>query len=249
MFNIIDEENFESSLKKFINIHSLWNINISRIILLKKFLEIVLPNLDDKKNIDIAIIGGDRNEIELMFIKGNSSVRVFGVEDYDYYLDLNVGINDPPHFDLIICNQVIEHIWNINSAFLTFKNMLKKEGLLWITCPCSNMAHGSPEFYSAGYTHTFLDRHASLVGLKKISSGSFGSARMYFFQHIMNRWPTASEFFGPISFFVQNFRSIPKRGMLHKIFWTRIFSVAVDAKFCNKEIINTETYGLFIKHT
>ena len=134
--SILIEEIIESELKEFINLHGLWDINISRIILLKKFKEIVLLKLHDKKKIDIAIVGGNRNEIELMFIKESSSVRVFGIENYDCYLDLNVGANDLTKFDLIICNQVIEHIWNINSAFLTFKNMMKKDALLWITCPC-----------------------------------------------------------------------------------------------------------------
>ena len=170
MLKILNEEINDFELKKFTSLHNLWDVNISRIILLKKFKEIVLPNLSRNKRIDIAIIGGTLNEVELKFISGNYSVKVFGVESYDCYLDLNVEMRDSFQFDLIICNQVIEHIWNINNAFLTFKSMLKKEGLLWITCPCSNMAHGSPDFYSAGYTHTFLDRHASLAGLRKISS-------------------------------------------------------------------------------
>lgn len=39
----------------------------------------------------------------------------FGIEDYDdYYLDLNLNNNEFPEkiFDLVICAQVLEHIWN-----------------------------------------------------------------------------------------------------------------------------------------
>ena len=62
----------------------------------------------------------------------------------------------------------------------------------------------------------------------------------------MNRWPTAKEYFSPVSYFMQNFSSIPKRGILNKIVWTRIAALALDAIFCSKDITNTETYGHFI---
>jgi len=49
----------------------------------------------------------------------STDVTTFGIENQDEYLDLNI-INDikfDKFFHLIICTQVIEHIWNQSTFF------------------------------------------------------------------------------------------------------------------------------------
>lgn len=230
----------ELDLKNFAKKYDLLNTFISRIILLWNFKDLISKNLINKKAVDVAIVGGSLDEIELMFVENKSTVRLFGIENYQTWLDLNITSENKQKFDLVICNQVFEHIWHINNAFLTLKNMLKERGLLWISCPHSNMAHGSPSFYSTGYTNSFLDNHATLIGLQKIKSSSFGSKRIYHYQHVMHCWPTAREYFNPVSYFVFNHKNYFKAKML-----TRIFLAISDSKFTNDELTNTETFGLY----
>ena len=55
------------------------------------------------------------------------------------------------YFDLAICCQVLEHVWNISQAIHNISRLVKISGHVWINVPSSNMKHASPHYYSAGY--------------------------------------------------------------------------------------------------
>jgi SAM-dependent methyltransferase len=159
----------------------------------KQFLE-----SNKKKVYEVAIVGGSPDEPELVTLK-NLGFRVtptyFGIDQNSSFLDLNVSqYIDDDKFDLVLCNQVIEHVWNLENFFVNLSNLVKTGGLLWISCPASNKAHSSPEYYSAGFDSKFLVKNCSRFGFQKIASHNFGSERLYKMTHYSLFWPDKVEY-------------------------------------------------------
>jgi hypothetical protein len=71
-------------------------------------------------------------------------------------------------------------------------------GLIWLNCPASNMPHGSPQYYSAGYSKEFLNEIFTRNAIETLSSGYFGSKRYYFITHALRHWATQPEHSNPV---------------------------------------------------
>lgn len=155
----------------------------------------------------IAVVGGSPSEPELMVVKASFpdlEVQYFGIEalgdevDFVDY-DLNIVQFPNQHFDLVICAQVLEHVWNVQVAIENLRKLLTPDtGLLWINCPASNMFHGSPHYYSAGYSPDMLEKLAISNSLEVLICSSIGSRRMYFFTHALQYWPSRFELDHPV---------------------------------------------------
>ncbi len=155
----------------------------------------------------VAVVGGSPSEPELKVIRNlypDAKVTFFGVEklgnDVEFVeYDLNQNQNPAHNYDLVICSQVLEHVWNIQVAIENLRKLLTPiTGLLWLNCPASNMVHGSPHYYSAGYSPEMLEKLASNNALEVIQIGSLGSRRMYFFTHALQYWPSKFELSHPV---------------------------------------------------
>jgi hypothetical protein len=86
------------------------------------------PLSNVEKNLHIAVIGGSRDEpeLELLKLRGfNLTIKLYGIENYEHHLDLNLPTMDHKFekFDLILCSQVLEHIWNHQNSFKIFENL------------------------------------------------------------------------------------------------------------------------------
>ncbi len=73
---------------------------------------------------NIAIVGGNKNDPEVLLVKKlfvNCQITFLGVEKNPdvNFLDLNKKTMQHKEFDLVICSQVIEHIWNQENFFIT----------------------------------------------------------------------------------------------------------------------------------
>lgn len=155
----------------------------------------------------IAVVGGSPSEPELKVVQNlypDSEVKYFGIEslgdDVDFVtFDLNFIQSSNQQFDLVICSQVLEHVWNVQAAIENLRKLVRPEaGLLWINCPASNMVHGSPHYYSAGYSPEMLEKLAQNNSLEVLGCGSVGSRRMYFFTHALQYWPSKFELAHPV---------------------------------------------------
>ncbi len=172
------------------------NINYGRVLLLNKFEELVKNTNLDKK-LRVAVIGGTHEEPEVILLKKMGyfvETHTFGIEDYDdHYLDLNLNNNEFPdkNFDLVICAQVLEHIWNIECFTDNISKVMTKDTYAFIHCPKSNIHHGHT-FYSAGYSKDFLKEifknHAEIIDL-----GELGTPRLYTSIHLLKHWINAEE--------------------------------------------------------
>jgi hypothetical protein len=60
------------------------------------------------------------------------------------------------------------------------------------------MAHGSPEYFSAGYAPSYLEKNFEMRGFQSLSSGCYGSQRYYKATHLLRLWSTRIEHDHPI---------------------------------------------------
>jgi 2-polyprenyl-3-methyl-5-hydroxy-6-metoxy-1,4-benzoquinol methylase len=157
--------------------------------------------------LDVAVVGGSIDEPELMLLAGlgyEVSVEIFGIDEGDTWLDLNEsydnGVSYLREFDLVLCSQVLEHVWNHSEAIKTLSNLLKPEGFLWLACPASNKSHASPHYYSAGFSPEYLESQVVSSSLNCVSKGQIGTARLYKATHLLPTWLSVNEHVSPFLF-------------------------------------------------
>lgn len=160
----------------------------------------------DRNISNIAILGGSSQdpEVEILMQKfPESKITYLGIENPSndnpwIFLDLNEPMYIEREFDLIVCAQVLEHVWNLEVAFKHIQKISHIGGFIWINCPASNIAHGSPNFFSAGYSPAYLEKNFENLGFGTISLGCLGSMRSYWATHLLRLWPTKREFNHPL---------------------------------------------------
>lgn len=185
-------EEFSSEASKLVR--SMKISNFSRKVLVTQFLDQILPELEKREGaLSLAIVGGDLSEPELLALQKLGiylSVTVLGVETSgESYLDLNIPMeNVQRNFDIVICSQVLEHVWDIDSAFRNLNFLLGPNSLLWISTPASNRFHGSPEYFFAGFSEKLLRKMALKFDFKDVRTGTFGSHRNYLATHSLDIW-------------------------------------------------------------
>jgi SAM-dependent methyltransferase len=203
--------------------------------LTQKLLAHLSAGFQDELMIKIAVVGGSIDEPELKALQAglNTTVHFFGIEKSESenftYLDLNeaspVMGQHAGQFDLILCSQVLEHLWNLPQAFVHFNSLLKSGGAAWVACPYSNFFHGSPHFYSTGYSPELIIKLAESQGMHVPQSGFVGSQRLYRSRHLLAYWLSERQlnhpltsYFGipgsPLAKLLFNFKIIPERIIL-----------------------------------
>ncbi|MBS1730963.1 MAG: class I SAM-dependent methyltransferase [Bacteroidetes bacterium] len=111
-------------------------------------------------------------------------------ENIDVFYD---GKNFPfedNHFDCILCSEVVEHIFNLPEILLEMNRVLKKDGLLLLTCPFVWNEHEVP-FDFARYSQFALKSLLENAGFEIVrfeKSGNFILAItqlkvLYFYNH------------------------------------------------------------------
>jgi SAM-dependent methyltransferase len=172
----------------------------------KKYLE--ESDLTLKDSIKIGIVGGSRNEHELKVLdelRIKYELYILNITgETDYFLDLNSKTNILPSFkfDLVLCSQVLEHIWNIENAIKILKDLSKTDGYIYLNVPFSNMVHRDEisDFCTPGYSSSFLRKNFEHAGLSTINSVDFGTRRLYNSIHLLQIWLYAHELQFPLTF-------------------------------------------------
>ncbi len=175
--------------------NNLYNTNFGRILLLNRF-ENIITSLSLSKKIELAVIGGSKLEPEILLLNNlgySINITTFGIEDEDdVYLDLNKinKFQQEFNFDLLICGQVIEHIWNIENFVKNIFGLMNNSTYSFIHCPKSNIHHGHT-YYSSGYSKEFLMK--IFENTEIISCGELGTPRLYTSIHLLKDWLTTRE--------------------------------------------------------
>ena len=169
-----------------------------------RFNKVIMPLL--ASILDVAIVGGGSVEPELEILKTKEGIGLhfLGIESDAAmssfeYLDLNTAkLTVEKQFDLILCSQVLEHLWDVKQAIENLVKLTKPGGLIWIACPASNFAHGSPDYFSAGYQPDLIANLLNQHNVEILSKGTLGSRRYYFFTHALQTWPTSRQYRFPL---------------------------------------------------
>jgi SAM-dependent methyltransferase len=157
-----------------------------RVITLMQFQEFLRkrPKLIAK----IAVVSGHLSEPELCLITTNAEVKILSFDDNPDKFDLNKDWSLPDWseyqntFDLVLCEQVLEHVLHPKRALENLAVILKPGGLLHVTVPAINNSHGEPFYFYAGFPAKTLAEFATLANLTVLECSSWFSdkgARMY----------------------------------------------------------------------
>lgn len=177
----------------------------ARRLIQNNFREALLQYSNIPKRNKVAIVGGSLAEPEVATLKElgfESSITTFGIDGCDIFLDLNKSnLNLPQNeFDLVLCSQVLEHVWNMDQVFENLTSIVNKQGFIWIGCPTSNMKHegGSTRYYSAGYQAIFVENYLTKFKFRTLYKGEIGSERLYKLTHCKFTWPSEKEYNSPL---------------------------------------------------
>lgn len=202
--------------------------------ILNLFQEHVIP----LQNADwsIGVVGGYDEEPELRFLNSRD-ITFYGIQRNANFnlveFDLNKIQDAAPLHDLVLCSQVLEHVYDAKQALINLASLVKVGGYLWVACPASNYAHGSPEYFSAGYTPQLITKLLEPLGFETLYAEKWGSDRMYFFTHALRYWPTEQEYRNPLRFAVSRY-------LLIHLFW-RLCALFKSRAFTNNLHSATET--------
>jgi SAM-dependent methyltransferase len=119
----------------------------------------------------VAIVSGSLSEPELELIRGYKNLTFLNFEEDANLYDLNKDWSSPDWskyhnaFDLVLCEQVLEHVIDPKQAVQNLSYLLKPGGLLHVTVPAINNSHGEPFYFYAGFPTATLKAFATNAGL------------------------------------------------------------------------------------
>lgn len=176
-----------------------FNLNFSRILCLMNFKFQFLENLTNAQK--IGYIGGEQIDPELTILSNLGKSKIISIGNTstsEIFMDLELANTISQDFDLLICCNVIEHIWNQENFFSNLNQLTTENGYLWMVAPYSDFFHLSPNFYSAGFSPEYLRNMLQLNGYSIINLQLIGSKRLYRFTHLLQEWPNFKQYYNPI---------------------------------------------------
>jgi hypothetical protein len=206
----------------------------------------------------VAVVGGSQRDPEVEWVRRqfrDCAVQFFGIDQGDInpaqftHLDLNEPYSAGNTYDLVHCAHVLEHLWNVQQAIATLVKLCSPGGLIWVNCPASSYAHGSPDYYSAGYQPELIQRLAILEGAQLVESGTIGSSRSYFYEHTLRRWPDRREYESPLLHMSRG-RGGPLRaaGRWARYFPQRLLAATRSGAVSSSPETATQTYVALTRH-
>ena len=150
----------------------------------------------------IAVVGGSLDDHEVRVVGKyfpNAKIEVFGIEKSQNYLDLNEENNIVSKFDLVLCTNVLEHVFHHENFAKNLISLLNPSGEIWCSFPFNDLYHGSPHYYSAGFHPEYLNKLFSRNGAKVKKSKLISSKRGYLFTHLLKDWPSEFRYDHPLA--------------------------------------------------
>ena len=161
-------------------------------------------NEPQKKGFKTLLISGESTDPEVQVLLENFELEVVlsGNEsrtDPNYiFLDLNKEHQAKESYELIVCNQVFEHLYDIKNALEVISNLSSSGTVVWLDFPVSTFEHGSPDFYTTGIMPEMISQLGAKYSLETHSKGVIGSERHFLFGHLLKLWPTPRQMKSPL---------------------------------------------------
>lgn len=99
----------------------------------------------------------------------------------------NIPVDDNS-YDIVLCSEVIEHVFNPLEAIKEFKRILKPNGLLILTFPFRSLTHFAPYHFSSGFNKYWVYESCKLYEFKIKELYSYGNHRLHTFQEIIRSY-------------------------------------------------------------
>jgi hypothetical protein len=226
------------------------NISFGRLLVVKEFVRSILPLIEGRSSLEVCVVGGysDEPEIEILRKLGfEVKINTFGIDDSDYFMDLNIVSVDFPkkNFDLILFSQTLEHIWNHSNAFTNISNLSSPGTLLWVSCPASNRHHGSPDYFSAGFMPDYLTKNLLRFDFTPISSGKTGSVRNYLATHLLPYWLSPKSHSFPLFLGAESYRPISRIAISLIFSPVKLLLIIASSRVTDSPRWATESWALF----
>lgn len=160
--------------------------------------------VNQKKGFKTLLISGESSDPEMQVLLENFELEVVfaGIEssnDPNYiFLDLNKEHQARESYELIVCNQVFEHLFDVKNALEVISKLSSTGTVIWLDFPVSTFEHGSPDFYTTGIMPEMISRLGSKFSFETVSSGIIGSERHFLFGHLLKIWPTPRQMKSPL---------------------------------------------------
>jgi len=141
----------------------------------------------------VAVVGGSLEDPEVTLIKKlfpNAIIEIYGIEQNQKFLDLNKPAIFRESFDIVLCTNVIEHVFHHENFARNLLSLVEEDGFIWCAFPFSDMFHNSPKYYSAGYDPEYIEALFDRNGGIYLRSGIISSKRGYLFTHLLQDWPS-----------------------------------------------------------
>lgn len=157
---------------------------------------------------EVAVVSGSPEEPELKLIPAGYNLTLLNYEENPVLFDLTLDWSNEEwqeyhsRFDLVLCEQVLEHLPEPQTAFNNLRTLAKEGGIIHVSTPAMNNTHGEPFFFFSGFHPRTLKYFASKSGLTDANSGGWASdkaSRMY----ATCDWAPLSES-GPLRFLVMS---------------------------------------------
>lgn len=157
----------------------------TRVVSLCDFETRVLPLIAPSAR--IGIVSGGPGDPELALLPRTCTVQHLCYPDdlrFDLSLDWDATYGQ---FDLVLCNQVLEHVPDPLKAMRNLHAITAPGGLAFVSVPVVNCVHGLPYFYSAGYYPTWLKFAFEAAGFS-VEHISYWGSKKHLLNAVVGRW-------------------------------------------------------------
>jgi SAM-dependent methyltransferase len=157
---------------------------------------------EGRQILNVAIVGGSVSDYEVAIIIEKFPtvvIKVYGIEQGQIFMDLNEPPNLQEKFDLVLCTNVLEHVFHHENFAKNLLSLLNQNSLLWLSFPFSDMYHGSPYYYSAGFDPDYVEKLFHIHGGVTMKKKIIASRRLYLFTHLLKDWPSEFRYKHPLA--------------------------------------------------
>jgi hypothetical protein len=124
--------------------------------------------------------------------------QVFGIEPGQEFKDLNEHPRLREKYDLVLCTNVLEHIFNHENFAKNLVSLLNEDSVLWPSFPFNDMYHGSLHYYSTGFNPVYVEKLFEPHGGIKIKKKILPSRRLCLFTNLLKDCPSEFRYNHPL---------------------------------------------------
>lgn len=158
----------------------------------------------------MAVVSGSENEPELSILSTDVHFEYLSFHANPELFDLCKDWTQASwssyrwKYDLVLCEQVLEHLIDPKKAIENLSLLVKPGGWLHVSVPAINNLHGEPHFFYSGFATEALENWLESAGLAVQEATSWDSSKGSRMYSTCDWSPLAES--GPAVFFLQSLR-------------------------------------------